>query len=67
MKTILTTLEASNKYKVGTRHLRYLLTHELIQGRQAVISSRNKIWLIDETSLKEYLSRKRKRGPKPKK
>ncbi len=58
MENVLTTLEASNRYKIGTRHLRYLLSHRLIKGRQAPISEKTSVWLIDERSLKKYLSKK---------
>lgn len=66
MKEILTTLEASQKYGLSTRYLRVLLAEGRIKGRQAKISQRSLVWLIDESSLKKYLSKDRPVG-RPKK
>jgi len=67
MKGILTTLEASEKYGISTRHLRYLLDKGHIKGRSARISTRSVVWLIDEKSLKKYPYGKVKPGRKPRK
>ena len=58
MKGIITTLEAEEKYDIGARHLRYLLTKGLIKGRLAPVSKNASVWLIDDASLKKY-SKKR--------
>jgi len=63
---VLTTLEASNLYKMSTRYLRVLLAKGLIKGRQAKISTKNSIWLIEEASLQRFLKKERKVG-RPKK
>jgi len=63
----LTTYEASRKYDLSTRYIRYLLAKKSVKGRQAKISSKNLVWLVDESSLKSFLATERKPGPKTKK
>jgi len=63
----ITTYEASQKYKFTTRHLRHLLETKVIKGRQVRMTSLKSIWLIEESSLKKYLNKERKTGPKAKK
>ena len=62
----LTTYEASKKYGLSTGYLRYLLGRKSIKGRQAKITSKGNIWLIEEPSLKAFLKTERRPGPKPK-
>lgn len=66
-RELLTTFEASRKYGFSTGYLRVLMDKGVLNGYQAKISSKNAIWLIDEKSLKLYLSKERKPGPKPRK
>ncbi len=63
---LISTFEASQKYKFTTRHLRHLLETEIVKGRQVRITSLKCIWLIEENSLKKYLEKERKPGPKAK-
>jgi len=63
----LTTYEASKKYGFTTRYLRHLLEVNAIKGRQAKMTTLKVIWLIEENSLKRYLKKERKPGPKRKK
>lgn len=62
MKHVLTTLEASQKYALSTRYLRVLLASGRINGRQAQISKKSSIWLIEEKSLESFLKTERKVG-----
>ena len=62
----LTTLEASKKSGLSMSHLRLLLGEGKIKGRQAQLTSVRNIWLVDEKSLKSYLKKDRKPGPKAK-
>jgi len=64
---LISTYEASQKYKFSTRHLRHLLETKAIKGRQVQMTSIKSIWLIEEISLKKYLNKERKPGPKVKK
>ncbi len=61
MPNVLTTIEASQRYGLTTRHLRHLITHGTIRARRSGL-----VWLIDEQSLQRYLATDRKPGPKPK-
>lgn len=63
--TLLTTHEASCKHGFSMGHLRRLMDKGLIKGRYAKLNPKRGIWLIDEASLKKYLSQDRKTGPKP--
>ncbi|MFA5166975.1 MAG: hypothetical protein WC530_00435 [Candidatus Omnitrophota bacterium] len=63
----LTTPEAANKYGLSTGYIRHLLINKVIKGRQAILSRKNTVWLIDEPSLKKYLAKDRTPGPKPRK
>ncbi len=67
MKNVLTTLEAANKYDLSTGYIRQLLIDKTIKGRRAPISKKNIVWLVDEPSLKKYLSKDRTPGPKTRK
>ena len=67
MIMLLTTYETSQKYNISTSHLRRLLAAETIKGRQAAITPKRIVWLVDERSLKSYLKKDRKPGPKAKK
>lgn len=57
----ITTKEASEKYGLTPQHLWLLAKKGLVKGRKS-----GGTWLLDETSLKRYLARPRKPGPKPK-
>lgn len=57
----ITTREASEKYGLSTGFLRRLLLRKALKGRKS-----GGTWLLDEASLKRYLARPRKPGPKPK-
>ncbi len=63
----ITTWEAHKKYGFSTAHLRRLLAQGVLKGREAPITSRRKVWLLDEDSLKKYLKTERKRGRKSQK
>lgn len=63
----ITTWEAHKKYGLSTQHIRRLLAKKVLKGRPAPITSRSKIWLLDEGSLKKYLKTDRKPGRKPNK
>lgn len=67
MFMLLTTFETSQKYNVSTSHLRRLLASKTIKGRQAAITPKRVVWLVDELSIKSYLKKDRKPGPKKKK
>lgn len=63
----LTTYEAFEKYNMSSSHLRRLMAKGVIKGREAKLTPKRYIWLIDESSLKKYLSSERKVGrPKSK-
>jgi len=64
---LITTYEASQKYKLSTGYLRTLLGKKVIKGRHAPFTSRRSVWLLDEISLKQFLKKERRPGPKPKK
>jgi excisionase family DNA binding protein len=57
----ITTKEASEKYGLSPSYFRYLVKKDLVRGRKS-----GGTWLLDEASLKRYLARPRKPGPKPK-
>jgi len=61
MPNVLTTVEASQRYGFSSGYLRNLMRRGLLKGRRSGV-----IWLVDETSLKQFLRTERKRGPKPK-
>jgi len=61
----ITTWEAHKKYGFSTSYLRALLAKKALKGRQAPITSRRTVWLLDEESLKKFLKKDRKRGRKP--
>ena len=61
---LMTTYEASRKHGLSTAHLRRLMDKGVIKGRNAKLTPKRAIWLIDETSLKKYLSKERRPGPK---
>jgi hypothetical protein len=63
----ITTWEAHKKYGLSTGYLRRLLAKGVLKGREAPITSRRKVWFLDENSLKKYLKTDRKPGPKSKK
>lgn len=58
----ITTWEAYQKYGLSTSYLRRLLARGVIKGREAPITSQRKVWLVDESSLKKYLQKKRRPG-----
>ena len=62
----ITTFEASEKYGISKGYLRLLLGKGQIKGRQAGINAARAIWLIDEKSLKQFLKKERRPGPKKK-
>jgi len=62
----LTTYEISIKYGISTSHLRRLLARKIINGRKAEITSKSVVWLVQEDSMKKYLRKERKPGPKAK-
>jgi len=64
---LITTWEAHKKYGFSTGYLRTLLGKKILKGREAPITSRRKVWLLEEDSLKKYLKKDRKRGRKPSK
>jgi len=59
---VLTAPEAARRYRLSHRYIVYLVSRKVVQGRKA-----GGTWLIDEASLKRYLSTERKPGPKPRK
>ena len=61
---LITTWEAHKKYGLSTAHLRRLMIQKVLKGRQAPITSRRKVWLLDEDSLEKYLKTDRKPGRK---
>ena len=63
----ITTYEASIKHGLSTSHLRRLLANGIIQGRQASITSKSLVWLVEEKSLRRYLKKDRTPGPKARK
>ena len=63
----ITTYEASKKYNLSTGYLRYLLGKKAIKGRRATLRKKAYVWLIEESSLKGFLKKDRKPGPKKKK
>jgi hypothetical protein len=65
MKSLITAFEASQKYGFSLGHLRLLMRNGKLKGRLARINTKGTIWLIDESSLKKYLSKERRPGPKP--
>lgn len=67
MKKIITAYEASQKHGFSMGYIRRLMREGVINGRQAQMNPKGYFWLIEETSLKHYLSKKRKPGRKPKK
>jgi len=62
-----TTYEASEKSGLSTSHLRRLLAKKTIKGRLAKITSKSKVWLVNDKSLQKYIGSLRKPGPKKKK
>mgnify|MGYP001952927814 CR=1 FL=1 len=64
---LLTTLEVAEKYGISIGYVRLLARTKKIKGREARISKSRSIWLVEEQSVKAYLKKDRKRGPKPKK
>ncbi len=60
----LTTYEAFEKYHLSTGYLRVLMSKGVLRGYQAKINSSRSIWMIKEASIKEYLAKERKPGPK---
>lgn len=61
---LITTWEAHKKYGLSTGYLRRLLARKVIKGRVAPITSRRKVWLLDERSLQKFLKTDRRPGRK---
>ena len=59
---MLTLIEASESFDLSTTYLALLIRQGKVTGQR--IGKR--LWLISETSLKEYTSQPHKPGPKPK-
>jgi len=62
LKAILTAPEAAKRHKLTRRYIQYLVSRGTVAGRKAAGA-----WLVDEASLKQYLSKKRRPGPKTRK
>jgi len=67
MNMELSTYEASKKYNLSTGYLRLLLGKKSLKGRQIQTTAKTFVWLIDEASLKKFLKKDRRPGPKIKK
>jgi len=62
LQAVLTAPEAARRYRLSHGYVVSLVSRKVIVGRKA-----EGTWLIDEASLKRYLSQERKPGPKPRK
>lgn len=63
----ISTYEASMKFNLSTGYLRLLLGKKSIKGRQIQTTTKTFVWLINESSLKKFLKKDRRPGPKIKK
>ncbi len=63
---LITTWEAAQRYPISLSHLRLLLRTGKVKGREANITGTKIIWLLEESSLKHYLKKERRPGPKSK-
>ena len=66
MDHVITTYAAAKKYNLSTRYIRVLLAKNRIKGHKSPINEKTEVWLVDEASLKRFLSTERKVG-RPKK
>jgi len=60
LSQVLTIAEASHQFKLSIRYLHYLVVHKRLRGRRS-----NGTWLLDKSSLQQFLKTERKPGPKP--
>ena len=60
--TLLSVADASARHGLAVSRLRQLVAEGIIKGQKY-----GKTWVLDERSLKTYLAKDRRPGPKPKK
>jgi len=66
-RKFLSTFEAGRKYDLSMSYLRLLVSNGVLKAEPLKVTQKRVVWLIRESSLKAFLSKKRKPGPKPKK
>ena len=59
---LISVADAATRYKLSAPHIRRLVAAGVVKGRLF-----GKTWALNEGSLKAYLRKERRRGPKPKK